>query len=95
MSIALSQVTSSLCNNKFDELKQQSHIVSKNHLQKCGTVQHELTKQVFKTIFDIRPELQELYNLKMIKHLISGSYIFHRRYQRRSLKQYVMIPSIN
>ena len=45
MSITLSQVTSSLCNIKCDEIKQQSHIVSKNLLQKCGKVQHEFTKK--------------------------------------------------
>ena len=67
MSTIKSQVTCSLCNLKIDEIKWQSHIASTNPLQKYRVLQYELTTKFFKTIFDIRPELQEIYNLESEK----------------------------
>ena len=58
----MSRVTCSLCNMKIDELKRQSQIVSTFHLEKCEKVHNDLTTKLFKMIFDIRPELQEINN---------------------------------
>ena len=54
------QVTCSLCNLKIEESKWNSHIVSTNHLEKCGKIHNELTTKFLKMIFGITPELERL-----------------------------------
>ena len=63
MTTIMTQVTCSLCNIKIDESKWQLHIVSTNHLQKCGSIHSEFTTKFFNMLFDIRPEIEEIYNL--------------------------------
>ena len=41
------QVTCSLCNMKIEESKWNSHIVSSNHLEKCGKIHNELLNKIF------------------------------------------------
>ena len=67
MSTIMSQVTCSPCNMKNDELKWQSNKVSTNHLDNCGKIHNEFTTKFFKMIFDIRPELKDLYILESEK----------------------------
>ena len=67
MSTIMSQVTCSPCDMKNDELRWHSNIVSTNHLDKCGKIHNEVKTKHFKMIFDIRPKLQEIYNLESEK----------------------------
>ena len=52
---------------KIDESKWKSHIVSTNHLQKCGEIHNGLTTNFSKMFFDIKPEIEEIYNLEIKK----------------------------
>ena len=58
------QVTCTLCNIKMDELKWKEHQTSPNHLKKCEENHNELTTKFFKMFFDIRPQREEIFNLK-------------------------------
>ena len=64
MSTLMCQVTCTLCNIKIDELKWKEHQTSENHLKKCGENHNELTTKFFKMIFDIKPQREEIFNLK-------------------------------
>ena len=64
MTTLMCQVTCALCNIKIDELKWKEHQISENHLKKCGENHNELTTKFFKMFFDIRPQREEIFNLK-------------------------------
>ena len=64
MSTLMCQVTCTLCNIKIHELKWKEHQTSENHLKKCGENHNELTTKFFRMFFDIRPQREEIFNLK-------------------------------
>ena len=64
MTTLMCQVTCSLCNMKIEESKWKEHQTSENHLKKCGENHNELTTKFFKMFFDIRPQREEIFNLK-------------------------------
>ena len=67
MTTIMSRVICSLFKMKIDESKWKSHKVSTNHLQKCGEIHKGLTTNFSKMFFDIKPEIEELYNLEFKK----------------------------
>ena len=67
MTALMSQVTCDLCYEKIDEPKWKDHILSTKHLLKCKTYDSIIATKFFEMIFDVRPEKEQLYNLRNVK----------------------------
>ena len=52
MTTIMIQVTCSLCNMKFDELKWKAHLVSTNHLNLCKINKDKIAIKFFEMIFN-------------------------------------------
>ena len=93
MSTIMSQVTCSLRNIKIDGTKWNEHLVSVNHLQFCKDNKNKLAIKFFEMIFNACPKKNTIYNFKIAKPTISGSYIFQQNYQKKNLIYYAVIES--
>ena len=76
-------VTCSLCNKKTDELQLMHHLVSTNHLQLCKKIKDK--EESFSNWFFSHNLKENIYNLKLNKHLIFGSHILQQNYQKKTL----------
>ena len=61
------------------ETKLQELLVSTNHLQNCGRIHNELTTNFFRMIFDIEPEIQEIYKLENQKNTRFPAAMFFKK----------------
>ena len=58
----MSQVTCSLCRMKIDEINWNDHLMSTEHLQKCGEVKGGIVAKFFNIIFKTYHNRKDLYN---------------------------------